>query len=119
MAVRLFDGYPQSEGAKIGAVADVTGPSSYPAAGFTLEAVSFGLSHFDFITGIADSTAVYIPFPYTPSGTNKPSATAHVIVYSTSAGLPVAVSGFTQPCRGKNGQIVPIHSAIVINIACN
>ena len=107
MAVVLYDGYPQAEGAKWGAVADVSGPSSYATGGFSLAAVSFGMSALEYVSsGGISSNGTYRLHVLDNSTSAKPasSLTAKAYVVSTGAEVTAAtdLSGahFTVLARG-------------------
>ena len=88
--VTLFDGYPQAEGSKWGAIANVTGPTSYTTGGFTLSAVSFGMSQIEYADGGVSSAGTHTYFVKAASASNKPSATITVIAFVVATGAQVA-----------------------------
>lgn len=88
--VNPFDGYPQSEGAKIGCVADVTAPSSYTTGGFTLSAVSFGMGQIEYACAGIGVAGLHRYQVKAASISDKPSATITVLAYLTSTGLEVS-----------------------------
>ena len=90
--VNLFDGYSQAEGAKWGAVADVTGPSSYATGGFSLSAVSFVMSKIEFASGGIDSSGLHRYEVKAASTSDKPSATITVLAFLLSTGLEVTAA---------------------------
>lgn len=90
--VNPFDGYPQAEGAKWGAVADVTGPTSYATGGFTLSAVSFGMSQIEFASAGIGSAGTHNYVVKASSASNKPSATITVLAFLTSSGAQVTAA---------------------------
>jgi hypothetical protein len=90
--VSVLDGYPQAEGAKWGAVANVTGPTSYTTGGFTLSAVSFGMNQIEFASAGTGSAGVHSYIVRNPSTSDVPSATITVMAFLTSTGLQVSAA---------------------------
>ncbi len=89
MSVKLLDGYPQSEGAKIGSVAKVTGPSSYATGGFTVEPVNFALSRFEFGACTSSVSGTYFA-EFIPASADVPATSALIRVRVAATGLEVA-----------------------------
>jgi hypothetical protein len=91
--VQLLDGYPQAEGAKWGAVADVVGPASYVTGGFTLSAVSFGMAQFDHVSGGIGAAGIHRYDVTAPNASDLPAPTVTVKSFVISTGAEVA-AGF-------------------------
>ncbi len=89
MAVTLFAGYPQSEGAKIGSVAKVTGPSSYALGGFSISANTFGMQYFEHVEASMSVSGTYIAF-FLPASAEVPKSTGKLVVIVTATGAQVA-----------------------------
>lgn len=94
-----LDGYPQSEGAKLGSVIEKTGPSSYtqvstgspPTGGQAVYASEFGLKYFDHVEGGLSDDGEYLVF-FTPAVDGKQPVT-HGILFWMVAHTGVEASG--------------------------
>ena len=85
----LINGYPDSVGGKRHSVITVRGPVSYTTGGFIVQALSLGLSHFDYISAIADDAGIEFAVGSFPNASSVPATQAFVQVYTSSTGAEV------------------------------
>jgi hypothetical protein len=74
-------------------VADVTGPASYTTGGFTLQALQFGLSYFDYVGFAVSVSGTYMAL-FTPAAAlSKP--TGQLTIYTLGAGEVPALTNLS------------------------
>src|SRR3972149_10045426 len=86
----LITGHPPASGAKWESVITVAGPASYATGGFIVQAVTFGLTAFDFVAAIANNNGSRFAVASFPDSSTVPDANCFIQVFTSSTGAEVA-----------------------------